>query len=52
MSVSDDIMMFLNAIVAIICFVYALNLAVLSVKGWAVARGELAITSPKPEELA
>ena len=34
--------MFLNAIVAIVCFAYALNLAVLSLKGWAYARGELA----------
>ncbi|KAF8609506.1 hypothetical protein BDV93DRAFT_518317 [Ceratobasidium sp. AG-I] len=38
----DDIMMFLNAIIAIVCFAYALNLAVLSLKGWAYARGELA----------
>ncbi|QRW05336.1 membrane protein [Ceratobasidium sp. AG-Ba] len=48
----DDIMMFLNAIVAIVCFAYALNLAVLAVKGWAVARGELAEDPSHEGELA
>ncbi|KAG8763917.1 hypothetical protein FRC12_008358 [Ceratobasidium sp. 428] len=48
----DDIMMFLNAIVAIVCFAYALNLAVLAVKGWAVARGELAEVAANEGELA
>lgn len=50
--VSDDIMMFLNAIVAIVCFAYALNLAILAIKGWAVARGELAEAVPNEGELA
>ncbi|KAG8699325.1 hypothetical protein FRC08_005371 [Ceratobasidium sp. 394] len=48
----DDIMMFLNAIVAIVCLAYALNLAVLAVKGWAVARGELAEAGSNEGELA
>ncbi|KAG9124168.1 hypothetical protein FRC07_012593 [Ceratobasidium sp. 392] len=48
----DDIMMFLNAIVAIVCFAYALNLAVLAAKGWAVARGELAEVVSNEGELA
>lgn len=48
----DDIMMFLNAIVAIVCFAYALNLSVLAIKGWAVARGELAEAVSHERELA
>jgi hypothetical protein len=45
-------MMFLNAIIAIVCFSYALNLAILAVKGWAVARGELAEAVSNEGELA
>lgn len=42
-------MMFLNAIVAIVCLAYAINVALLTIKGWAVIRGELANPAPHQE---
>ncbi|KDN37764.1 hypothetical protein RSAG8_09919, partial [Rhizoctonia solani AG-8 WAC10335] len=48
----DDIMMFLNAIIALVSLAYAINLSVLTLKGWAIARGELAATASDEEELA
>ncbi|CUA73812.1 putative membrane protein C3B8,06 [Schizosaccharomyces pombe 972h-] [Rhizoctonia solani] len=48
----DDIMMFLNAIIALVSLAYAINLLVLTLKGWAIARGELAVTTSDEEDLS
>ncbi|KAJ1310979.1 hypothetical protein OPQ81_009488 [Rhizoctonia solani] len=48
----DDIMMFLNTIIALVSLAYAINLGVLTLKGWAIARGELAVTTSDEDELA
>lgn len=44
--------MFLNAIIALVSLAYVVNLSVLTLKGWAIARGELAVTASDDEELA
>ncbi|KAF8680331.1 hypothetical protein RHS04_04105 [Rhizoctonia solani] len=48
----DDVMMFLNAIIALVSLAYVINLSVLTLKGWAIARGELAVVASDDEELA